>query len=57
MMGKVICCSLLVIGLAGCAHDNGIVIKGSSKSTQAENIEAAGKVAAGAWDRLFGNKK
>lgn len=43
----------------GCAHDNGIVYKPAPKptSTVAENIEAGGKVAAGAFDRLFKSEK
>ena len=61
---KIIYCvsaAVLLLCLAGCAtaKDNeisAIKIEPSSKSTTAENIEAGGKVAAGAWDRLFGNK-
>jgi len=43
--------------LNGCAHDNGIIIKGSKKSTTAENIEAGGNVLGGAWDRLMKKEK
>jgi len=43
---------LIMLVTAGCAHDNGIIIKPAAKSTTAENIEAGGRVAAGAWDRV-----
>lgn len=41
------------------AHDNGIVYKPAPKptSTVAENITAGGRVAAGAFDRLFKSEK
>jgi len=62
-MKSIYCVSaaVLLLCLAGCAtaKDNeisAIKIEPSRKSTTAENIEAGGKVAAGAWDRLFGNK-
>ena len=42
-----------LITTPGCAHDNGIIIKPSPKSTAAENAKAYGEIAAGAWDRLF----
>jgi hypothetical protein len=50
---------LLALGLSACAHDNGIVYKPAPKreSTVAENIEAGGRVAAGAFDRLFKSEK
>ena len=57
---KIIYCvsaAVLLLLLAGCAtaKDNeisAIKIEPGRKSTTAENIEAGGKVAAGAWDRL-----
>ena len=62
-MKSIYCVSstVLLLCLAGCAtaKDNeisAIKFQPSRKSTTAENIEAGGKVAAGAWDRLFGNK-
>ena len=47
--------AMLFIGVlaSGCAHDNGIIITPSPKSTAAENAKAYGEIAAGAWDRLF----
>lgn len=46
--------------LSGCVAGNKAEVSAvkieSRKSTTAENINAAGKVAGGAWDRLFGNK-
>ena len=44
------------ICLSGCVSGNKGVevnIPESNKSTTAENIDAAGKVLGGAWDRLF----
>ena len=57
---KIIYCvssAVLLLCLTGCAtaKDNeisAIKIEPGRKSTIAENIEAGGKVAAGAWDRL-----
>jgi len=48
---------VLIVGLNGCAQ--GIVYKPAPKpkSTVAENIEAGGRVAAGAFDRLFKSEK
>ena len=43
--------------LSGCAHDNGIVIKPAPKSTQAENVDAYGRAAFGAWKIITGEKK
>lgn len=46
--------------LSGCVSGNKAEVNAvkieSRKSTTAENINAAGRVAGGAWDRLFGKK-
>jgi outer membrane murein-binding lipoprotein Lpp len=57
-IAAIVCAVLL---LSGCAAGNktevsAVKFEPSRKSTTAENIDAGGKVAAGAWDRLFGNK-
>lgn len=45
---------LLISGCVGNkAEANAIKIEQSKKSTTAENVDAYGRVAAGAWDRLF----
>ncbi len=60
---KMILLSMILQALfTGCAtvkdnEVNAIKFEPARKSTTAENIEAGGRVAAGAWDRIFGKGK